>query len=296
MTERSRKKRVLGIVGSPRKGGNSEMLARVALQAASECGAETDVVYLRDVRVGFCDGCLTCVFRGGQCHHDDDVHWLYETASDYDGLILTSPTYLLGAPGQIKALVDRGVAEYARAPNRREIPVGVACVAGLPGWDYLVLPVVNQLGLLLGGRLVGSVMGYAPGPAEVLLDSELMSRTRQLGSAVFEDRPLPAPEGCCPICHLPRPRAAGPCPFCLFDPAAPEAPHRFTASSLAHFLVDWMLPSRERFLAHRTEVKQAAARVPSFELGEVRPERTGAGAGVRASSGGVAHREGEPRR
>lgn len=280
------RKRILGIVGSLRPGGNSEMLARVALQAAADGGAETDVVFLRDVRISFCDGCLTCVFKEGQCRHDDDVHWLYETAAGYDGLILTSPTYLLGAPGQIKALVDRGVAEYARAPGRRQIPVGVACVAGLPEWDYLVQPVVNQLGLLLGGRIVGSLIGYAPGPAEVLLDEDLMRRTRELGMAVLADRPLPVPEGVCPVCHLPRPArpvagepgpGVGPCPFCLFDPGNPGAPHRFSSSSLAHFLVDWMLPSRERFLGHRVQVKEARAALSTDGPRELRPEKAPAG-------------------
>lgn len=288
--EPGRPKRILGVVGSLRPGGNSEMLVRVALQAAAERGAETAVVFLRDLRIDFCDGCLTCVFHGGRCRRDDDVSWFYETAASYDGIIVASPTYLLGAPGQVKALIDRGVAEHAKAPGRREVPVGVACVAGLPGWDYLVRPMVNQLALLLGGRLVGSIMAYAPGPAEVLLDAEIVRQTRELALAVLEDRPLPAPPGVCPVCYLPRPERAqssereggatevptGPCPFCLYDPARPDRPHRFSASSLAHFLVDWMLPSRERFLAHRDAVRRARADLPSAEIGVLRPPPVGA--------------------
>lgn len=278
-------KRLLGIVSSLRQGGNSEMLARLALGAAAERGAQVDLVFLKDLEIGFCDGCLSCVFRGGQCRYDDDVHWLYETAGGYDGLVLTSPTYLLGAPGQVKALVDRGVAEYARAPGRRETPIGVFCVAGLPDWDYLVRPVVNQLALLLGGKLVGSLMAYAPGPAEVLLDEDVVRRSRELGVAVLEDKPLSAPQGVCPVCYLPRPGRAGPCPFCLHDPADPDKPHRFTAGSLTHFLVDWMLPSRERFLAHKDVVKQARAAILEREVRELRPERVAAGPQTEGGSG-----------
>jgi len=286
-------KRILGVVASLRPGGNSEMLTRLALETVAARGAETDIVYLRDLRIGFCDGCLSCVFGEGGCHHGDDVAWLFTTAHRYDGLILASPTYLLSAPGQVKALVDRGVAELARSPGRREIPVGVICVAGLPGWDYLVRPMVNQLGFLLGGKLAGSVLGHAPGPGETLLDEPLLEKVRDLANAVYDDRRLPAPEGVCPVCYLERPVKAeaggGPdspggdslaCPFCRHDPSRPDVQHRFTTASLLDFLMSWMLPSRERFLAHRHEVKAAVAKLGQGgpaglgpAIGRLRPER-----------------------
>ncbi len=266
-------KRILGIVSSMRQGGNSDALARVALRAAAARGAETDIVFLKDLN--FCDGCLNCVFQGGQCHHDDDVHWLYETAAGYDGLILTSCTYLLMAPAQVKTLIDRGVAEFARAPGRAEIPVGVISVAGLPEWDYLVRPMVNQLALLLGGKLAGSLIGYAPGPSETLLDAGLLRQVEELAVAVLEDRALPAPEGVCPVCYLPRPaEIAGRCPFCHYDPGQPGL-HRFTAASLGHFLLDWMLPSRERFLAHRGEIKAARTALAQFQVNVLKPGHPG---------------------
>jgi hypothetical protein len=271
--EKGTRKRILGVVASLRQGGNSDALARVALRAAAAQGAATDLVLLGDLRIGFCDGCLSCVFRGGQCHQDDDVHWLYETVAAYDGLILTSCTYLLTAPAQVKALIDRGVAEFARTPHRREIPVGVVGVAGLPEWDYFVRPTVNQLGLLLGGRLVGSLMGYAPGPSETLLDETLVRQVEELALAVVSDRVLPAPAGVCPICYLPRPTAVVElCPFCRYDPQQPDQ-HRFTAASLSHFLLDWMLPSRERFLARRSEIKAARASLAEFPVKILKPER-----------------------
>jgi len=264
-------KRILGIVSSLRQGGNSDALARVALRAAAARGAKTDIVFLKDLNLNFCDGCLSCVFQGGQCHHDDDVHWLYETAAGYDGLILTSCTYLLMAPAQVKTLIDRGVAEFARAPGRPEIPVGVISVAGLPEWDYLVRPMVNQLALLLGGKLAGSLIGYAPGPSETLLDEGLLRQVEELAVAVLEDRVLPAPEGVCPVCYLPRPaELAGRCPLCHYDPGQP-GPHRFTGASLGHFLLDWMLPSRERFLARRGEIKAARATLAQFQVNILKP-------------------------
>ncbi|RJQ06146.1 MAG: flavodoxin family protein [Bacillota bacterium] len=285
---KERPKKVLGIVTSLRPGGNSEMLARVALRAASRRGAQTDMVFLRDLKIEFCDGCLACVFKTGTCHRQDDVHWLYETARAYDGLILSSPTYMLGAPAQVKALVDRSVGEMVSGAGRPAIPVGTIAVAGIAGWDYFVRPALRQLGLVFGGRLVGDVMAFAPGPAESLLDSRLVNDAEELGVAVLEDRVLEPPEGVCPVCHLPtRPpgtvapgaaaedlpgHSAGPCPFCLHDPRNPDTPHRFTPHSLGHFMADWMLPTRDRFLARKAEVKAAAASLLETEVGRRRPE------------------------
>lgn len=267
-------KRILGLVASLRRGGNSEFLTRVALRAAAAAGARTDIVFLQDLRLTFCEGCLSCVYRGGKCKKDDDVFWLYKTAGSYDGLVIASPTYLLGAPAQVKALIDRGVAALALMPGCRKLPTATICVAGLPGWNHFARPMVNQLGLLLGGKIVGSLAAYAPGPGEVLLDDEIVRQAEELGRAVVEDRLLPPPEGVCPVCHLPQAEPApGPCPFCLHDPARPEEPHRFAKESLARFVTDWMFPSRERYLARRDEIKEAKSRVLEREPDVVRPER-----------------------
>jgi len=260
--------RILGVVGSARKGGNSELLTRVALRAAAEKGAATDIVYLADLDPGFCDGCLACVYKGGGCSGAGDSTWLFETAAGYDGVVVAAPTYFLGPPAPLKALIDHGVMEFPRLAERRPKPAGVICAAGLPGWDYLAQTLTSQLAMLLGGRLVGSMTVYAPGPGEALLDEAAVRQAAEIGLAVLEGRALEAPSHVCPVCRLPydaEPDPSpggpppGPCPFCLHDPAHPGSEHRFTLANLAHHLADWMIPSRERFLTLRDSIKQARA-------------------------------------
>ncbi len=276
-------KRLLGVVASLRRGGNSEALVKVALQAAAERGALVDIIHLEDLRLGFCDGCLACVYKGDGCRKAPDITWLLRTAASYDGVVVASPTYFLGPPAQVKALIDHGVMEFPRLGTRRSRPAGAIAVAGRPGWDLLSLSVTSQLAMLLGGRLVGGFTAYAPGPAEVLLDRETVGRARELGLAVLEDRSLPVEDGVCPVCRLPRdagpPEASsesgagpGPCPFCLYDPSRPEADHRFTAMHLARHLAEWMVPSRERFLARREQVRKAWERLPPAPR-RLRPDR-----------------------
>jgi len=276
--------RILGVIASPREGGNSALLARVALGAAASRGAETDVVYLSDLDPGFCDGCLACVYKTSGCPKSGDAAWLFETAAAYDGVVVASPTYFLGPPAPVKALIDHGVMEFPRLGERRPRPAAVICVAGLPGWDYLVRPLTNQLAMLLGGRLLGGMTAYAPGPGEVLLDEEAVRRAVDLGLAVLEDRPLPAPGGVCPVCHLPfdedaeggtRSVPTRTCPFCRHDPSRPRDPHRFTVAGLAHHMADWMLPSRERFLAQRERIREVRATRLGFEPQRIRPPARG---------------------
>jgi multimeric flavodoxin WrbA len=69
--------RALGIVGSPRKGGNTDILTDEALRGASEAGALTEKVYLVDLDIAPCDGCETCL-TSGACVHDDDIDALLE--------------------------------------------------------------------------------------------------------------------------------------------------------------------------------------------------------------------------
>ncbi len=60
-----------GICGSPRKGGNTEILVKEALQAAEEVGARVEFIHLGEKEIKFCDGDLDCV-KSGECRIKDD--------------------------------------------------------------------------------------------------------------------------------------------------------------------------------------------------------------------------------
>lgn len=64
--------KVLGIVFSPRRNGNTEILVREALKGAEEVGAETELITTRDYKINPCDGCESC-YETGKCHINDDM-------------------------------------------------------------------------------------------------------------------------------------------------------------------------------------------------------------------------------
>ena len=98
--------KVLGIVCSPRRGGNTEILMKEALQAAKEAGAETRLFSLVDKEITPCDACGACE-QTGICIVEDDMQDLYRELEQADGLIFGTPVYFTNVSAQAKAVIDR---------------------------------------------------------------------------------------------------------------------------------------------------------------------------------------------
>jgi multimeric flavodoxin WrbA len=98
--------KILGIVGSPRKGGNTEIMMEAALAAAREAGAETDIFLLYDKDIKGCDACGSC-FQTGKCHIKDDMQSLYPKMEAADAILFGTPVYFHNYTAQAKAVIDR---------------------------------------------------------------------------------------------------------------------------------------------------------------------------------------------
>jgi NAD(P)H-dependent FMN reductase len=105
MTEPARK-RVIGIVGSPRRNGNTELLVDEALRGAEEAGAEVRKVILDLVEIAPCRGCDRCQVTGN-CVQSDELPALMAEMQQYDIWVLGMPIYWWGPSAQFKAFLDR---------------------------------------------------------------------------------------------------------------------------------------------------------------------------------------------
>ncbi|MCP4542846.1 MAG: flavodoxin family protein [Chloroflexi bacterium] len=121
MTE-TNSKRVLGIVGSPRRGGNTEILVDEVLRGAKEAGAQVEKVILSKLEIGPCRGCDACK-KVGKCTQQDDMHALLEQMEHSQVWVLGTPVYWWGATAQFKAFLDRwyGVQDRTMFVGRRTI-------------------------------------------------------------------------------------------------------------------------------------------------------------------------------
>ena len=130
--------KVLGIVCSPRKGGNTEIMLEVALAGARSYGAETELWTTAGKDLKPCDACGTCIQKGGECHIKDDMQELYPKVLAADGLIFGAPAYFMSVTAQAKIVIDRLFSVYRQfvLPGKVAGVISVADSRGQQGvWN-----------------------------------------------------------------------------------------------------------------------------------------------------------------
>ena len=110
--------KVLGIYGSPRKKGNSDLLLDKVLEGAQSAGAEVSTVYCRELKMCGCIECGGCD-KTGQCVVEDDMIDVYQLLDDADIVFLASPIFFYNVTAQAKALIDRSQAMWNRRRLRK---------------------------------------------------------------------------------------------------------------------------------------------------------------------------------
>jgi len=169
--------KITGFVGSPRKGGNTDVLVRQALSGAEEGGAATRLVYLNDVAFRDCQGCGFCK-RAGACRLNDGMEELYEAIRESDGIIVGSPVYFADITPETKALIDRAGYATRVKPETLRRKVGAGVVVNRRAGAVHALDSINHLfgvtemitvgstywNLAVGGR-VGTVTDDTEGMA-----------------------------------------------------------------------------------------------------------------------------------
>ena len=98
--------KVIGIVGSPMKNGNMELLTTHTLKAISEEGFDTELIRLAGLEIKPCNACMVCK-KEESCPIEDDLFPIYLRMKEADGIILASPVYYGSATALIKALMER---------------------------------------------------------------------------------------------------------------------------------------------------------------------------------------------
>lgn len=98
--------KVMGVVGSPRRGGNTEILVATVLAGAAAVGAKTEVYRLNELNIRGCQACNYCQ-EHGSCRQKDDMTPLYEALVAADGIVIGSPIYMGYLTAQTKLFLDR---------------------------------------------------------------------------------------------------------------------------------------------------------------------------------------------
>ena len=285
--------KILGVVGSARRWGNSELMVRQVIRGVQTAGSSAQMIRLTSLRLESCTGCMRCAIGGKPCPLNDDMAWLIEAVQDADALVLAAPTYFLGPAAVVKLVLDRLLMVSAPSDGN-PLPLRPAVTiitAGLAGWRGMSLPFLNVLVAAFGFRPIESLNAIAPGPGEVLLDEALMDQAFAAGERLGRGEldPAPAPHGVCPVCRsdsfILRDDLAI-CPICgreaaigqndqgalrLYFDAASATEHRLTPEALHEHMESWVRATGPRFMARRSEIKSRRRPYRAMDVGWLCP-------------------------
>ncbi len=182
--------KVLGILGSPRAGGNSDILLDQALSGASEAGGEVEKIMLSKKKISGCLDCGKCN-ETGVCAVQDDMLEIHKKILEADAIIHSVPVYFWAMTAQMKAYLDRWCAFFddqwrwqkAYRPKMKGKRIGLITVCGDPNVSTAD-PIVHSFKStcqFTGLNLLGVVQASASTKGEIASNEEIKKQAYDLG-------------------------------------------------------------------------------------------------------------------
>ncbi len=192
-------KTVLGIIASPRKLGNCEILIKEIARNIPE-PHELKLIRLHSKQILPCRACYACLEKG-KCVLEDDYTSILDHLAAADGVIIATPCYLMGVNGLMKVFIDRGMQMFSRAEALLDKPVINIATAGLEGEAGYTEMALNSFTMIMGCKLQESAVFYGALPGEVLWKKdEEQKKARYLGGRLFSTTPRVKDSWRCPLC------------------------------------------------------------------------------------------------
>lgn len=181
------KKRIMVVLGSPRRKGNSAKLAELVSKGAREEGAKVETFFLNGMNIKPCQGCMKCQRENAAgCAIRDDMRLLYPKLKEADAVVIASPVYWFNLSAQTKIFIDRW---FAVGVEEKNIFKGksVAILMTYGDTDPFSSGAVNALRSFqdtcryLGAEIVAMLYGSAMDAGEIAGNKKLMEEAQQLG-------------------------------------------------------------------------------------------------------------------
>lgn len=194
-------KTLLGLLASPRRMGNSELIVKEIYRQLPQ-GWALNLLRIPDFCVKPCLGCYQCLFKEGRCVQKDDFPIVLDAMVQADAYVLAAPTYLFGAHASVKGLLDRGLTFGGHLDRLWGKPAVGAVLAGLDGMEgYAKLMVDSFIRLSLADHR-GSEVVYAALPGEILLSDDGKQAAKRLAKALIEGPSQHEADSKIPKCNL----------------------------------------------------------------------------------------------
>ncbi len=254
-------KRLLGLIGSPRRLGNCEVLVKeIATHAPPQY--RLDLIRLPSLNILQCSACYACV-TGKECPKEDDVNFLLEQIAQADAIIITTPVYVLGAYSIFKDILDRGFLFYNYLERTFGKPCVLATIYGMNNRIGATPQTLRTFAALLGLEVKTSINVKAALPGEVL-ENENEGVAGRLSEALFSTEDMAGAKEGCPFCGcevVRMDRGLFVCTLCqgTFSIDGSGTPTKISDGGMLgtpeHMLRhrDWLKGMKERFFEERKE-------------------------------------------
>ena len=177
-------KKVLILAGSPRKNGNSAALCQEFAKGANESGNEVELIYVSDKKIGYCGACYYCKDHDGVCIIKDDMAEILAKMNASDIIVMASPVYFYSIDAQMKALIDRTVAQWLKICDKKFYYI----MTSAEDSDWVMnctLECMRGLAKCLkGSREGGVIYGKGVYEAGAIRDKPAMKEAYEMGKTV----------------------------------------------------------------------------------------------------------------
>jgi len=190
-------KQVIGLIGSPRRMGNCELLVKEIAARLPE-PARLLMVRLVEKDIRPCRACYRCLT--GDCPIGDEYGAVLDAVAASDAVIVAAPAYLHGANGSIQRFLDRGLQFWRRIDALSGKPAVAVAVAGMEDGEGFALLAVENVVRAMGMTLKDRALVRAALPGEALLSPEGRAAAERLAAALFSPGVWRGEGPCCTEC------------------------------------------------------------------------------------------------
>lgn len=173
--------KVLALIGSPRKGSNTDILVDNILKGCKEKGFTAEKLYLYDFDISACTDCRLCKSKDYECAIKDDMQQIYPLIEEADVIIFGTPVYWYGPTGKMKLLIDRMRPFIASKKMQGKRGVLVVPSEEGPKACKALLEMFRMSFDYLGMEFVDSILSTAYEKAEVARNEDDLKKAYELG-------------------------------------------------------------------------------------------------------------------
>lgn len=194
----SQSKKLLILVGSPRRDGNTATLAKAVNDGGKKAGLEVSLRFIDDYMQSFLHDCRQCRRSNGECSVDDRYDSLFnDDFLNADGVIFCTPIYFYGMSAQTKAFFDRSFCYYSESypqfekviekMSHKRVGLVVVSEETFPTVSQGIIHQIQEYSRYTNSTFVGVVHGVGNSRGEVINDPDSpLKKAEKLGKYFFE--------------------------------------------------------------------------------------------------------------